>query len=152
MNRVGISINKLSGRKKAKTVQIMLIPKIPNNILPEISSHSLVLNISSNNFPQPKRTGMTITAERKINSIKKDCLKISNLLLFYEEILFISVVLVRFFYPELYLKYNLLHHQWYHQLQHHHHGFSYLQWLLMQHHSQHQLLYLLQLHWFLFLQ
>jgi hypothetical protein len=49
-------------------------PEIPENKVPE--SISII-------FPHPRRVEIIITEENSIRIIKKDCLKISNLLFFY---------------------------------------------------------------------
>ena len=74
----GISTYKLSGIKNDTIVKIRPDKKIPDRIFPEIPFKFSPINFSSN-FPQPIKVEMTKNEENKIDSIKKDCLKISNL-------------------------------------------------------------------------
>lgn len=78
MRIVGISIYKFSGTKNDTTVKINPTEKIPVKIFPEIP-FKLFPKIFSISFPQPIKVVMRKIEEHIIRSIKKDCLKISNL-------------------------------------------------------------------------
>ena len=67
-----------SGKKKAITVQTNETAKIPLNNCTAIPLKKSPATFRKN-FPQPAKTGRRTTTENKIYSIKKDCLKISNL-------------------------------------------------------------------------
>ena len=78
MKIVGISTYKFSGIKNDMAVKIKPTEKIPVKIFPEIPVRFFPI-IFSSNFPQPIKVVIRKIEEHKINSIKKDCLKISNL-------------------------------------------------------------------------
>lgn len=74
----GISTYKFSGIKNDTTVKIKPTENIPITIFPE-TPFKLFPKTFSSSFPQPTKVVIRKIEEHKIRSIKKDCLKISNL-------------------------------------------------------------------------
>lgn len=86
-----VSTTIFNGKKNAVISQKMEIKKIPERSFEEIPSKKFPNNFSQI-VPKPAITGRISISENNIYSIKKDCLKVSNLLILFYTFLLLNKI------------------------------------------------------------